>query len=766
MLGVPSSIEGQTAFSYLNFYDRKSRIVYDEVWEWTDLEMAFELKDCRKANRSPDAYQACSHFVPEIWAEEERLTNLTRYGIIEPPEGLGLLGWETWYVPKLTAQRDPTVLSYFGLQGGNNREVRENLSKMFLRPMSWGDYCMKVSPDNCKTKDDVAKRAPVMSDDTDESSRFFADGLYTGYFSETEKNNCDDNSTCTGHFADYPCGWGSSFQQQSYHLNISLESDGDELNSGGYSIDQLREIWRAANATRANVMMMWWTPDTLVQEFVGTDYEFQRVLLPPTTQGCVDVRVPYWETCSDDIELRVGSPFGACELAPKQINKVLSTSLLDWTYDSSIVDATRSPAYEALRLFRILDPQMGSIFDKSSEGSPRQAICEWVVENMDFVQGFVPRSYPRTIHEGAPRQALSIASLTMSIISIVAVLFTGVFVYRQRKRTVMEFAQVEFLFLLLLGLFIISVGALVVGLSPTDGSCVASIWLINIGYTIELLPLMAKVAAINRLLDAAIRMKRMALTRRQLYGAVALIGSLVTIVLIVWTVVDPPQKIPEYDLTDTAAAEGGETIVTVSYYCSAEMDLWRYMSVAWFMLLLICATVLAVQARNQVQQFNESRTLAIMIYSHFFFLVLRVLIFFLEDVLSRHTLTLSQSLIYSVDVIATIGIYFIPKFIENGRRTLNPIPDMRSAAFHTDRSPSRRISGLDLSDGKLSGGNSGDRLILAFSDHKLSRENSRDRLMPFGAIPEQKGEASSPEKDDSSEEDSYEDSELEKISSV
>ena len=56
-----------------------------------------------------------------------------------------------------------------------------------------------------------------------------------------------------------------------YHLNIALESDGQEGGNpgkGGYKYSQLVEMWRAANATRENLMIMFWTPESLYNEFM------------------------------------------------------------------------------------------------------------------------------------------------------------------------------------------------------------------------------------------------------------------------------------------------------------------------------------------------------------------------------------------------------------------------------------------------------------------------------------------------------------------
>ena len=59
---------------------------------------------------------------------------------------------------------------------------------------------------------------------------------------------------------------------------------------------------------------------------------------------------------------------------------------------------------------------------------------------------------------------------------------------------------------------------------------------------------------------------------------------------------------------------------------------------------------------------NESQTLSIMIYSHFVFVILRLVTVFLEDTMSGTDTMYVRSLIFSLDAIATINIYFVPKF--------------------------------------------------------------------------------------------------------
>ena len=82
-----------------------------------------------------------------------------------------------------------------------------------------------------------------------------------------------------------------------------------------------------------------------------------------------------------------------------------------------------------------------------------------------------------------------------------------------------------------------------------------------------------------------------------------------------------------------------------------------------FASLLFVATAQAIQTRSLRKEVNESQTLAIMIYSHFVFVILRLVTLFLEDTLNGTDTMYVRSLIYSLDAIATINIYFVPKFV-------------------------------------------------------------------------------------------------------
>ncbi len=422
----------------------------------------------------------------------------------------------------------------------------------------------------------------------------------------------------------------------------------------------MKELWAAANATRSNLIMNWWTPNALIYEYIGTDAEMTKITLPLPTQDCVEKRVDTIERCSANQTDRVGDPAGACDEKAKPLEKLISGILYDMTFSPDTDPAIRSPGYDVFRYFKLTELQLGEMFQYwNSRTNPREAICDWIVDNMEYMETFVSPTYPRTT-EKATNEVLSYVSTIVGVVATIIVFVTAFGVYKFRKTQAIVYAQIEFLFVLLAGAFLVAVGATIQGLPPTNGSCVTMTWLINLGYTMEMVPLIVKVAAINRMMSAARQMRRIVVKRISLFGAVIFLCLVMLVFLAVWTAVDMPRKQDVFELT-SGIDKDGATIVEVSYYCASESRGWEYGAVGWSALLLLCATVIAYQTRNVQRQWNESRPLATMIYSHFVFVVLRILTVALRAQLSPPTLQQVQSLFFSVDTIAGLAIYFIPK---------------------------------------------------------------------------------------------------------
>ena len=249
VLGVPTTLETgivDDGTASIDFYHPSARYDLGVAYDWDAFRRANRYGNCNNVPKGPDGKrQTCAQFIPEVWGRTNQLRDLAEEAVIESAQAIGSIGEEYWYIPKFTAIRDPTLTSYIGLAGEKNRQ---KLAETFLTPTTWQEYCVEVSTNGCTQDDGVAKRAPQ---DDAENDRMFVDGLYTGHFRSTFQNNCTINPNCTGHFADYPCGWGSYSRAQAFHNNIALEPGGGK---DLYSYSQLIEMWSAANATESNLV--------------------------------------------------------------------------------------------------------------------------------------------------------------------------------------------------------------------------------------------------------------------------------------------------------------------------------------------------------------------------------------------------------------------------------------------------------------------------------------------------------------------------------
>ncbi len=339
-------------------------------------------------------------------------------------------------------------------------------------------------------------------------------------------------------------------------------------------------------------------------------------------------------------------------------------TLRDNTQGPQIPRAERSPAWDVLNSFSISEFQIFEIFKYwETEATPRDALCRWASENMEYLESFVPNTYPRTVTQASYSSALFYITTILGSLTVVLVGVTAFLVQRRKKKRAIRYAQISFLRLLLVGCFFVAIGAIVAGIPPTNVLCICKVWFVDIGYTLQIVPLIVKTTAIHQMMLSAQRMRRTKIRMHHLLLSVAIITCLMVIFLILWTVLDPPTKTGEYRLTDTNA-EDGSLIVDVNYYCNSNSSAWGFLTVGWDVFLLLVASVLAVQTRNIRQDFNESRTLAFLIYSHAVFVLLRMATYFLDNSgILKSTLTGVRSILYSTDTIAGICIYFIPKLI-------------------------------------------------------------------------------------------------------
>lgn len=695
LLGVPSTVEGGS--KKVNFYQPNPDPFPGGVDVSQSLSRASQLRDCRLAKRDEINYEPCAHFHPDIWKPQEFqesynwLTELVQNSsVTEIP--LGYVGLETWYATSLTVKNDPSLASYLGFQGEENRQ---KLADTFLRPATWLEYCENVSNSSCEISDNTAKRPPQ---NESEYHRYFVPDLYTGHFHKTERNNCVKYpENCTGHFADVSCDfWGITlFETQSYYLQISLESNGPSPINHGYLYYDMMEIILAANSTKSNLIIYGNTGYiSRINPILSLDSKLVEIAMPGPSGKCYDSRPKKENCCSENFTERIGKPYGVCP-AEYEVLKVMSHSVYEMSSNSSIPAAIQSPAYVALSSFRMSWAQREELFSYlQNHGTPREAICDWAFQNVDFLKSFLPSSYPRVAIQQS-NGALCFAVIAVGALTVLLVLYTSYMVHSHRNLEAIKCAQISFLWIILSGSLLIAIGAVVVASPVSTGTCVAAIWLVNIGYSLELVPMIVKAAAINKIVSAARQYRRIVLPRKYLLGAVFGITVIMAVYLLLWSILDHPKPTKEFQLTEMVT-ESNNRVVKVDLYCSSQSDVWMFSVVGWNALLLLSASVLAFQSRNIQEKLNESQVLAFLIYSHFFFVLMRLVLLTLSVTqvdLSNQLLQQIQSLIFSFDTIGTLLVYFAPKFINLQGRSSSSTT-IRSSATSSLRNSATTIPTL------------------------------------------------------------------------
>ena len=228
----------------------------------------------------------------------------------------------------------------------------------------------------------------------------------------------------------------------------------------------------------------------------------------------------------------------------------------------------------------------------------RYATCEWVADNLDFIaKSLIPESHPRTFSV-TKNSALTIVAMTIGAISVLISFSTMIgVVYKYKKGILSKAAQFEFLLLLGSGLVLVAIGGLLLGVEPSAGTCTTSMWMINIGYTLQLVPTLIRVGAILKIVSESKKMKIVKVSKKKLLVRSVVLSAVAALYSGFWTFFDIPQSYSSLNVTDEQN-EYGETVVSVSHYCESESNYWTYISFAIQAFLLSSASVLAYQMRK------------------------------------------------------------------------------------------------------------------------------------------------------------------------
>jgi hypothetical protein len=657
VLKVPATVgltTNTTAKS--SFYSLENTLEYSaEAYPFDALENAV---DCHLQGNRP-----CTQVLPEVWnGQAHELRDASQNGFIAPTEGNGEVGKGSWYIPQFVAQNDSSLVSVYGLSG---EEHRHKLADTFRRPTTWLEYCQEVSLTNCDGDDPVAAFFPSTPE---QEQHYHHPQFFPGYFRLLPENNCTVNpDNCTGYIVGPSCTWSTNVDAQLYWNDIILEPDGPIEPNGGYEYKSMVEIWRAANATKSPIIMWWWKPEALVEEFFGSSSSFQQILLPEATETCSRNRVDTEARCSEDIWERRGDSRGACDQEFHSLVKVVSSSLKQQALTEP--PDTKSPGYDLIKNLKLTDLELNEMLRRwvgkrvdPFGNDAREAVCSWVVENYEGLLEFLPPGYPKHVDLVNPyNEGYMIAALVCGIFTSLIVLAIAVASYRFRRRRVFIYAQAHVIMAILVGFLLISIGAILLAVEPSSAICIAQVWFVNLGYSVHLIPLLVKIAAINKIMSSAKKMKRVKISKMQMFKIMGGLLLVVILFLIIWSVVDPVQLVEIRSVTNDISAVVEECVT-----CTSRQPFWNYIALGFQGLLLIMASVLAFQSRDTIPEFDESRSLGTMIYSHALFMGLRcvIVVFQEREILQPGVSSAVMSYLLSLDTITAMCIYLVPKVIE------------------------------------------------------------------------------------------------------
>lgn len=237
-------------------------------------------------------------------------------------------------------------------------------------------------------------------------------------------------------------------------------------------------------------------------------YDYIKVSLPETSRECLENRPEAKPNrCGAPRDVLIGDEVGSCGYNTHTLEKYFARSFRERSVEAPV--AVRSPGHQLVRNVQLSDIDLTEMMvhwatrgvDKWGY-DPREAVCSWVANNLDGglnLRHFLPPGYPREVVENSGYGSdLAYFSSWFGATGALVVAAAGGFAYRFRDEKPIKYAQAFFLYLYSLGFFLVCVGGIVWPLLPSKATCAARWWFVVVGFTFSLVPLLIKIAAINK----------------------------------------------------------------------------------------------------------------------------------------------------------------------------------------------------------------------------------------------------------------------------
>eukprot|EP00579_Thalassiosira_antarctica_P015388 CAMPEP_0201938152 /NCGR_PEP_ID=MMETSP0903-20130614/40870_1 /ASSEMBLY_ACC=CAM_ASM_000552 /TAXON_ID=420261 /ORGANISM="Thalassiosira antarctica, Strain CCMP982" /LENGTH=602 /DNA_ID=CAMNT_0048479347 /DNA_START=11 /DNA_END=1816 /DNA_ORIENTATION=- len=255
--------------------------------------------------------------------------------------------------------------------------------------------------------------------------------------------------------------------------------------------------------------------------------------------------------------------------------------------------------------------------------------------------------------------------------SIIAALSVGFAIWTivLRKKRVVRAAQPPFLLMILVGTLIMGSSLITLGYDgenstqyANDAACIATPWLLSIGFTVAFSALFSKTWRLNKVFDASRSFQRVVIEPQDVMLPFACILTANVVTLICWTVINPLQ----YIRSELPGTDDWNRIIATYGHCSSSDSgggAAPYIAVLGVVNLtvIVIANYQAYRIRHASTEFQEARFILLINVIILQALILGVPMLFLVSSDPRGFYAVSTILI-SVICLSIILLMFVPKF--------------------------------------------------------------------------------------------------------
>ena len=294
-----------------------------------------------------------------------------------------------------------------------------------------------------------------------------------------------------------------------------------------------------------------------------------------------------------------------------------------------------------------------------------------------------------------PGSVMIVGFTLMGIVLFVA-LCLAAWVYRNKEKREVTSMQPYFLVALCFGVSVIGLSILPLSIRGLDVSpegqniaCMATPWLLTMGFSVVLSTLMSKLWRINKLFHGR-RFQRITLSARETFLAFAIILPTNLILMILWTLIDPLEydirfvEGEEWNLYSTCSSRDGQSCIFV------------VLAIVVNFIAMSLVMYEAYKARNISEKYSESKNLGIATFSWIQLILVGCPVMFLIDEDNVAPKYFLQTALIFVGCMSMLLIIFVPLLLRtyskeessNQRRTFR-ISGLNFSWFSEGGTPSR-----------------------------------------------------------------------------